>query len=50
MYRDRIKDASDFTFFIVGNIDEDVVKPLVEKYIGSLKSENREKKPGETIR
>ncbi len=41
VYRDRIKDASDFTFFIVGNIDEDVVKPLVEKYIGSLKSENR---------
>lgn len=41
VYRDRIKDASDFTFFIVGNIDENVIKPLVEKYIGSLKSENR---------
>lgn len=41
IYRDRIKDASDFTFFIVGNIDENVVKPLIEKYIGSLKSENR---------
>lgn len=41
VYRDRIKDASDFTFFIVGNIDENEVKPLVEKYIGSLKSENR---------
>lgn len=41
VYRDRIKDASDFTFFIVGNIDAETVKPLVEKYIGSLKSENR---------
>lgn len=41
VYRDRIKDASDFTFFIVGNIDADTVKPLIEKYIGSLKSENR---------
>ena len=41
VYRDRIKDASDFTFFIVGNIDEETVKPLVEKYIGSLKSEYR---------
>lgn len=41
VYRDRIKDASDFTFFIVGNIDEATVKPLVEKYIGSIKSENR---------
>lgn len=41
VYRDRIKDASDFIFFIVGNIDADTVKPLVEKYIGSLKSVNR---------
>ena len=41
VYRDRIKDASDFTFFIVGNIDETTVKPLVEKYIGSLRSQNR---------
>lgn len=41
IYRERIKDASDFTFFIVGNIDAETVKPLVEKYIGSLKSENR---------
>ncbi len=41
VYRDRIKDVSDFTFFIVGNIDAETVKPLVEKYIGSLKSENR---------
>lgn len=41
IYRDRIRDASDFTFFIVGNIGEDTVRPLVEKYIGSLKSEYR---------
>lgn len=41
VYRDRIKDASDFTFFIVGNIEADTIKPLVEKYIGSLKSEKR---------
>jgi len=41
VYKDRIKDASDFTFFIVGDIDEDVLLPLVKKYIGSLKSENR---------
>lgn len=41
IYRDRIKDASDFIFFIVGNVDEETIKPLVEKYIGSIKSENR---------
>ena len=42
VYRDRIKDASDFTFFIVGNIDEETIKPLVEKYIGCIKDEERE--------
>jgi zinc protease len=36
IYRDRISDAGDFTFFIVGNIDEATVKANVEKYIGSL--------------
>ncbi len=36
IYRDRIEDAGDFTFFIIGNIEEAKVKPLVEKYIGSL--------------
>lgn len=41
VYRDRIKDASDFTFFIVGNIEEEIIKPLVEKYLGSIKSEYR---------
>ncbi|MEG2277098.1 MAG: insulinase family protein [Odoribacter sp.] len=41
VYRERIKNANDFTFFIVGNIDAETAKPLVEKYIGSLKSENR---------
>lgn len=38
IYRDRIQDASDFTFFIVGNVDEEYARTLVEKYIGSIKS------------
>ncbi len=41
VYRDRIQDASDFIFFLVGNIDEATAKPLVEKYIGSIRSTNR---------
>jgi len=41
IYKDRYKNASEFTFFIVGSIDEETVKPLVEKYIGSLTSEPR---------
>ncbi len=38
IYRERFNDADDFTFIIVGNIDAETLKPLVEKYIGSLSS------------
>lgn len=44
VYRDRIADASDFTFIIVGNMDAEAVKPLVEKYIGSISSTHRNEK------
>jgi zinc protease len=36
MYKDRFKDASDFTFFFVGNVDMDQLKPMLEQYIASL--------------
>ncbi len=36
IYLDRFADASDFTFVFVGNIDFDILKPLVETYLGSL--------------
>lgn len=42
MYRDRFKDASDFTFIFVGNIDAEAIKPLIETYIASLPSINRQ--------
>ena len=41
MYKDRFKDASDFTFMLVGNIDIDAAKPLIEQYIASLPAINR---------
>lgn len=41
LYKDRFKDASDFTFILVGNIDLATVKPLLETYLGSLPSINR---------
>lgn len=41
LYKDRFKDASDFTFFLVGNVDEATATPLIEKYLGSLPSINR---------
>lgn len=32
--------ADDFRFYIVGNVDLDTLKPLVEKYLGSLPTSN----------
>lgn len=38
IYKERFANANDFTFFIVGDVDADRLKPLVAKYIGSLNS------------
>jgi zinc protease len=40
-YKDRFADASDFTFIFVGSFDIPTIKPLVEKYLGSLPSIHR---------
>jgi zinc protease len=40
-YKDRFADASDFTFVFVGSFDIPTIKPLVEKYLGSLPSIRR---------
>jgi zinc protease len=40
-YQDRFADASDFTFVFVGSFDLQAMKPLVEKYLGSLPSLRR---------
>lgn len=37
IYRDRIKNASDFTFVFVGNIPDGALE-MIQKYIGNLKS------------
>lgn len=44
VYRDRISDASDFTFFIVGNVEREEAKEMAEKYIGSIPSTYRHEK------
>lgn len=36
IYKERFGNAADFTFFIVGNVEAEELKPLVEKYLGSL--------------
>lgn len=40
-YQDRFADASDFTFIFVGDLDLDVIRPLVGRYLGGLPSTNR---------
>jgi zinc protease len=40
-YKDRFADASDFTFVLVGSFDLPTIKPLVERYLGSLPSLRR---------
>jgi zinc protease len=36
IYKSRFSDASNFTFTFVGNFDTATIKPLLEKYLGSL--------------
>ena len=38
IYKERFANADDFTFFLVGNIDLEQTKPLIEQYLGSLPS------------
>jgi len=38
IYKNEFGNADGFHFFIVGNIDENTIKPLLEKYIASLPS------------
>lgn len=41
MYRDRFKDASDFTFVFVGNVDLAKLRPLICTYLASLPAIHR---------
>lgn len=40
-YRDRMADASDFTFVFVGSFDLAAIEPLVSRYLGGLPSVGR---------
>jgi len=40
-YRDRFADAGDFTFFFVGNLKPETIRPYVETYLASLPSNGR---------
>lgn len=38
IFKDRFSDASDFTFFLVGDFDIEKIRPLVNQYLGNLPS------------
>jgi zinc protease len=42
--KERFRDAADFKFFFVGNIDTSIFKPLVEKYIGGIPSAGKKER------
>ena len=44
IYQERFANAGDFTFFFVGNIKEETLKPLVEKYLGGLPATDTKEK------
>jgi zinc protease len=41
IYKNRFADFSDFIFFFIGNFQIEKIKPLIEQYIGTLPSLNR---------
>jgi zinc protease len=41
VYRDRFADAGDFTFYLVGALKPDSIRPLVERYLGGLPATGR---------
>ncbi|MFP4369499.1 MAG: M16 family metallopeptidase [Candidatus Kapaibacterium sp.] len=43
-YKERFSDASDFTFFFVGNYDDAKMKDMIKTYIASLPATNRNEK------
>ncbi|HEX3386964.1 MAG TPA: insulinase family protein, partial [Mucilaginibacter sp.] len=44
VYKERFADAGDFTFTFVGSFDVNTIKPLLEKYLGSLPATYRHEK------
>lgn len=40
VYLERFKNAADFEFFIIGDIQQDSLKPLLKKYVASIPTNN----------
>lgn len=48
IYADRFADASDFTFFFIGNINEDQIRELSKQYLATLPTMKRKDKACDT--
>jgi zinc protease len=44
IYKERVANAKDYTFFFIGNFSKDTLAPLIEKYIGSLPVSDKQEK------
>ena len=42
LYADRFKDANNFVFTFVGNIDPETFEPMIEQYLGSLRTKKND--------
>ncbi len=45
VFKDRFADFSDFTFIVVGNVDEATLRPLVERWLAPLPGGGRRETP-----
>lgn len=45
IYNDRFRDASDFTFYLTGDIPREEAQALVKHYLGAIPSMNRKEQP-----
>lgn len=44
IFRERFQDASDFTFYLVGDVDREEARRLSARYLGALSSAHRQEK------
>ncbi len=42
IYQERFAEAGDFVFFLVGSFEMETIKPMIETYLASLPTKNRE--------
>lgn len=48
IFKEAVSNAADYTFYFVGNVDMETLKPMIEEYIASLPSNPKKLTPSET--